>query len=441
MNIIIEAIQIHQMIDTNQAVNLIKEKESDLDSTICRKSMYKIASSIASANQIQIFMIEMKSNIKNVNSFSLCDNSFTLDEEFWRPFIQQKVSSVFFSIASNEIFVPLIKTIIKSENPTKFNYSNLNIAKFAKMQLFHEFLFYSIFEAQNESKEIPIQDALERWKIEYPEILDHADIDSEVEFCYREELNWKTFLKPLKKRDNCNIGWSTIYEVSQLIPLIIYAKLTKGNLDIIKASTELTELISHPIKRYYPLHYLPENLQKLFNSKKISNSYRAAFELCKRLCLCGLLKFGPNRGKEIKTNYIFLNQNASIVDTTSSEGGFLFITEKEYPKLTYKFNSSENVRDYWLTLQEISTSTRLNMTSAKEGKSEIEPTTLKLSMQCYLRQIEFEQAEKLDNGEIPGDGKGAGGLDSSFLSHLIRNWVLTGTGVQKIRKLKIVSKL
>lgn len=29
----------------------------------------------------------------------------------------------------------------------------------------------------------------------------------------------------------------------------------------------------------------------------------------------------------------------------------------------------------------------------------------------------------LDDGSIPGDGLGAGGLDSSFYSHLKRNWI------------------
>jgi len=30
----------------------------------------------------------------------------------------------------------------------------------------------------------------------------------------------------------------------------------------------------------------------------------------------------------------------------------------------------------------------------------------------------------LDDGTIPGDGKGAGGFDSSLFSHLYRNWYI-----------------
>lgn len=33
--------------------------------------------------------------------------------------------------------------------------------------------------------------------------------------------------------------------------------------------------------------------------------------------------------------------------------------------------------------------------------------------------------EVLDDGSIPGDGKGAGGLDSEFFGHLKRNWFWT----------------
>lgn len=33
--------------------------------------------------------------------------------------------------------------------------------------------------------------------------------------------------------------------------------------------------------------------------------------------------------------------------------------------------------------------------------------------------------EVCDDGSIPGDGKGAGGLDSEFFAHLKRNWFWT----------------
>lgn len=40
-----------------------------------------------------------------------------------------------------------------------------------------------------------------------------------------------------------------------------------------------------------------------------------------------------------------------------------------------------------------------------------------------LQPVTLEEAEKLDIGSIPGDQLGAGGIDSSLLSFLRRNWV------------------
>ena len=33
--------------------------------------------------------------------------------------------------------------------------------------------------------------------------------------------------------------------------------------------------------------------------------------------------------------------------------------------------------------------------------------------------------DEMDDGSTPGDGKGAGGLDSEFFAHLKRNWLWT----------------
>lgn len=45
-----------------------------------------------------------------------------------------------------------------------------------------------------------------------------------------------------------------------------------------------------------------------------------------------------------------------------------------------------------------------------------------------------------DEGSVPGDGLGAGGLDSSFYSHLKRNWIWTSYLINKTRKVRLFSK-
>lgn len=443
MNIIMEVVRNHHHVDLVQLVNSIREEESSLDVIICRKSIQKIASSIALAKQIQIFMIEMKSNVKNLNSFCFCDNSIKLNEEYWKPYIQQKIGIVF-SFTSNEVLTPKIKTIIRNEKLTpenlkNFNFDSLNMAKFPKMQLFHEFMFHLIYEAQKQFQEIPIKKELNRWKIENTDISNHAEIEEEIVFCYQNELNWKTFVKPLKKRENCNEGWCVMNDITYRLPIIILVQMSTRNIEICKTSPEMIELISHPIKRNYPLYFLPEHLQKLFNTRILKNSCKINYEICKRLCLIGLLKFGPQRGKEIKNTFMFLNRNASLYDTTTSDPGYIAVSDKTYEKITFKFNSSHDVKDYWMKLQEISTSTPLNFRSISDGENEVEhePSTSKLSLQCYLQPVEFDKVEEVDDGDIPGDRKGAGGLDSSFMSHIVRNWIVTKT--KKVRKI-IVKK-
>lgn len=44
----------------------------------------------------------------------------------------------------------------------------------------------------------------------------------------------------------------------------------------------------------------------------------------------------------------------------------------------------------------------------------------------------------MDDGVTPGDGKGAGGLDSSFFSHLKRNWIWTTYLLNKPKKVRLV---
>lgn len=45
-----------------------------------------------------------------------------------------------------------------------------------------------------------------------------------------------------------------------------------------------------------------------------------------------------------------------------------------------------------------------------------------------------------DEGSVPGDGLGAGGLDSSFYSHLKRNWIWTSYIINKTRKVRLFHK-
>ena len=56
---------------------------------------------------------------------------------------------------------------------------------------------------------------------------------------------------------------------------------------------------------------------------------------------------------------------------------------------------------------------------------------------CVVFYVSRERIEASDDGVIPGDQLGAGGLDSSLFSHLYRNWFRS---VKIDKKVRVVSK-
>ncbi|CAH2306792.1 General transcription factor 3C polypeptide 1 [Pelobates cultripes] len=59
-----------------------------------------------------------------------------------------------------------------------------------------------------------------------------------------------------------------------------------------------------------------------------------------------------------------------------------------------------------------------------------------LERKCGILENIHGSREVTDDGSIPGDGLGAGGLDSSFYSHLKRNWIWISYIINKARKNK-----
>ncbi|CAG2203327.1 GTF3C1 [Mytilus edulis] len=166
-------------------------------------------------------------------------------------------------------------------------------------------------------------------------------------------------------------------------------------------------------------------LVHLTTRRRIRKYIFAFHENCQRLCHMGLLSFGSSNNKEKDQIFIYLHQYASLVDTRASYQGYFKTRMPPGHQLemkTYHFDSIEAVEQYWIDLKHFAFSSNLGhkllTDKDKEDKTEAENVFLSLEQS----QSPKSPADIIDDGIIPGDGRGPAGLDSSLYVHLGRNW-------------------
>eukprot|EP00058_Branchiostoma_floridae_P014259 XP_002599747.1 hypothetical protein BRAFLDRAFT_119305 [Branchiostoma floridae] len=218
-----------------------------------------------------------------------------------------------------------------------------------------------------------------------------ASMNSVQNQVYIDELSWRRFIPPIPVHGNYGPGWFLVSDVLCAIPLNLFCQIIKVICEICWARLGIG------IRKYlYSFH-----------------------ELVERLSAMGLAKIGPRGHKEKDQIFIYLNKNASIVDTTTSSPGYFIVkSDTDFVTRRFKFESERDVESYWCALEYICLNTplgsnRLKEPSAPRGHSGLET----MKSRAKLLQFANPEEEIVDNGSIPGDGMGAGGLDS-------RNWKL-----------------
>ncbi|KAI8511588.1 General transcription factor 3C polypeptide 1 [Branchiostoma belcheri] len=226
---------------------------------------------------------------------------------------------------------------------------------------------------------------------------------------YMDELSWKRYIPPFLYTGTTGRAGCCLF--CQIIKVPCEVDNMKDYLD-------------DPEKKYTLVRHLPNRMRhQLLHKRKYLYSFH---ELVERLSAMGLVKIGPRGHKEKDQLFIYLNKNASIVDTTTSSPGYFIVrSDKEFVLRRYKFTSEREVESYWCALECICLNTplgaiRLREPSAPRGHTGLETWVSRAKL------LQFANPEEVivDDGHIPGDGKGAGGLDSVFFSHLKRNWKL-----------------
>lgn len=133
--------------------------------------------------------------------------------------------------------------------------------------------------------------------------------------------------------------------------------------------------------------------------------------------------------------------NFCFQDTTPSDVGYLEVSKKEYQVIKYYFKGEEDLKSYWHDMFSICTNTKLNKRSTAIGKELlIENLSSKPAMIKAMELRNAITAKQHDNGTIPGDHLGAGGLDKSFNSHLKQNWSLKSGNQPKSKSKKRVAQ-
>lgn len=432
MNAVLDIVKNATVIDSVSLLHLMRQKEENLPESLCKKSMFSLCQKLAADNFLKVIEMELKSEKKNVKTIFFGEPNVSFDMRCWHSIIEEQKIQHFVPFHRHDVSNDLLqselvhmpsnlsitsKTSIASEEFEAQSKRFTNFPKFMKMKLFHEFLFYLIYAFPSDYKKLPIKKAFDVWIKDNPKLLEHDKITENITNCYSTDISWKMFVPPLNQQRDYKNGWALIRDIIHRIPLILFVKFTRAG----QGSPELNEYLSHPIKCNYLLHFLPGKLrEQLLLGRKHAFVVQ---DLCKKLCWCGLLQFGPARTKEIDQSYIYLNRNGSLWDTTSSEPGYMEVSDKEYPVISFSFDSSENVADYWNQMYRIALNTKLNKKSAAIGKTiEIELIGSKPELQAALKVQTPISAPFNDNGSIPGDHKGAAGLDRAFLSHLKRSW-------------------
>lgn len=442
MNTILDLIKTRTVIDCVTLLSEIRKAEINFPELICRKSMLSLCGKLLADNFIKAVEMELKTEEKSVTSLFLVEPSVSFDMRCWHSIIEEQKIQNFITNKSiqetkeNQSSPSALPLPISIEAGELGAHSNQfeDFPKFMKLKLFHEFLYYLIYAYPEDHKKIMISNAVDIWAKDNLKIIESDEITENITNCYSTEISWKMFVPPLNPQRDYKNGWALIRDVIHRIPLILFVKFTRAA----QETKELQEYLNHPIKCNYLLHFLAPKLRvSLLQGRK---HVFVIQELCKRLCWCGLLQFGPSRTKEVDQTFVYLNRNASLFDTTSSEDGYLEVSEKDYPEIKFQFETPEDVAEYWNQMFHIAINTRINRRGTAIGRAiEFERSGSNAGLRLALKVQSIKSAPLNDSGFIPGDHKGAVGLDKSLMVHLKRNWTRSLEGTKR-KHIRTVSK-
>ncbi|KAL6422933.1 hypothetical protein ACFW04_010439 [Cataglyphis niger] len=446
-NMIIEAVKEHQVIDdTTKLMKMICEEEDKegYDVKIDKKSLIRLLQKLAKDNLVKNIKLTLSANGREKNMMFICDPNIDTNHTVIKSAVEQakvkfcllasqkakllakktadknKENTIDKPSDSKEQLQELSKTTIKNTLSSVYKYDaragkRYGLSpKFIRMQTMHILLFYLVYDHPGMPK-LSQQEQIEILKSNDYEIDDN--LVQEFSTIYNTEVGWKMFVPPLPKHSGWPEGWALMCDVLLGLPLSIFVKVHNITFTI----PELEHYLNHPIRKHYLVKNLPVTIRNtlLHARKYIFNIH----DTVTRLCYIGLVQFGPQRLKDKDQVFIYLNRRTELMDTISSAPSYHKIEDKLYPVTKYFFDRIQVVEKYWYDMWTICVSTLLGGRQAVQGKDILlEDLSKKTAMIEAIAPRTSKQTAEMDTGAVPGDRKGAAGIDSAFFAHLKRNW-------------------
>ncbi|PWA32581.1 hypothetical protein CCH79_00015035, partial [Gambusia affinis] len=252
---------------------------------------------------------------------------------------------------------------------------------------------------------------------------DQSDADMKV---YADEDSWRRFVPPVALHKGFTSGWAMVRSLLLCLPLSIFVQIVQINYKV----DELEDYLSDSVKQHYLVRALPARMKRQLLYKR---KYIFVFhENLQKLAYTGLVQFGVvERFKDKDQVFVYVKRNASIVDTTTSEPHYWLVQEppdSPFERRQYTFNTAEDVESFWFDLMCVCLNTPLGVIRSKRNDPDDDSAPPfvhdhnTIAGMSYLLKGSYEVC---DDGSIPGDGRGAAGLDSELFSHLKRNWLWT----------------
>ncbi|XP_036798450.1 general transcription factor 3C polypeptide 1 [Oncorhynchus mykiss] len=267
---------------------------------------------------------------------------------------------------------------------------------------------------------------------EEQEVINLTDVGHDPDMkVYVDEVSWRRFIPPAPVHREFGPGWALTSDVVLCLPLSIYIQIIQISFKV----DGLEEYLNDPVKQHYLIRFLPSRMKtQLLHKRKYIFSFHDSMQ---RLIFMGLLQFGPVEKFQDKDQvYLYVKRNCMIVDTTMCEPHYNLVLEtRVFERRRYTLNTLTDVDNYWFDLMCVCLNTPLGVIrkerpkSSSASKSQEGPVGVPVDTDRHkFRHLDHMlkgSREVCYTAVIPGDGKGAGGLDSEFFGHLKRNWIWT----------------
>uniref|UniRef100_A0A667WLB0 Ral transcription factor IIIC subunit 1 n=1 Tax=Myripristis murdjan TaxID=586833 RepID=A0A667WLB0_9TELE len=431
-NMIVEAVHSLKIIEGLYPLQKMineEERQDGVSTKCCKKSILRLIRSLSREGMVKLYTTTViqdgiTKKVEMVVHPSIQPNDDAvkraIDQIRFRISSSYPVAHIFYCFTPH--FLSVFFTVKGLSRTLGFQ------PKMHRLRVIHNFLWYLIYghplkrsspEKQTQSSKNPASSTADQqtW---YDLVF--SGICCLCLIVFVDEETWKRFIPPIPIHKDFGDGWALVSDLLLCLPLSLFIQVIQVNFKV----NGLEAFLSDPVKQHYLVRALPSKIKRqlLYKRKYIFTFH----ENLQKLAYMGLLQFGPIEKFQDKDQvFVYLRQNTTIVDTTSSEPHYWMVSQspdKPFEKRQYVLASSEDVENYWFDLLCVCLNTPLG-TCIYTG---ITGSFCRQLIGVYLYMYTHRGSREVcDDGSIPGDGRGAGGLHSEFFAHLKRNWLWTNS--------------